>query len=144
MNLKYVSSLEDGQCPNPKCKEELMEAIREAVPKASVWKVLSVLIGTLLVPTLIGFAIVYSMITTADVKYAREVEVKVLAAQLGFVTTTMKDVKDSINDLNKDLVYKLEEIQKRQIEVYKALGTHREQSEKRSDNYGSRTGEATK
>ena len=133
MALKYVSGLEEDKCPNPECKAELMEAIRAAVPKASVWKVISVLIGTLLVPTLIGFAIVYSMITTADVKYAREVEVKVLAAQLGFVTSVMNEVKSSITALNVNMLEKLDDMQKRQLELYKQINSHREKSEKTSD-----------
>lgn len=144
MALKYVNAIEgelNGACTNPKCKEELMRAISAAVPKASVWKVASIL----LLPTIIGFAVVYSVITTADTKYAREVEVKVLAAQLGFMTSSLKDLKDSIGNLDRDLTFKLEEIQKRQIEVYKSLGSQREKNEKSSNNnYGPRSGEASK
>jgi hypothetical protein len=117
LNLKYVSATEDSVCANPKCKEELMRAINAAVPKSSVWKVASVL----LLPVLIGFAVVYSVVTTADTKYAREVEVKVLAAQLGFMTMTMNEVKHSVAVLNSNMMEKLEEIRKQQIDLYKQI-----------------------
>lgn len=117
MGLKYVSALEDNQCANPKCKEELMKAIQAAVPKSSIWK----LVGVLLVPIIIGFGAVYSLVTTADVKYAKEVEVKVLGAQMQFMTTTLRELKDSLGKMDTSVNTKLEEIQKNQVEVYKQM-----------------------
>jgi hypothetical protein len=69
------------------------------VPKSTILAIA----GILLIPLLVGYGMVYSLLSNADVKYAKEVEVKILATQFNYMTGSLIDLKSDIGNLSRKI-----------------------------------------